>query len=571
MSAVTTALRPRAASLSVSDVATRLAETVGVVAAFLLVALSARSGGGYFPVEYLTIGVAALASAAAVVVLRRRIARPSRRATVALCGLVLYAGWVGLSRTWSPAPDVASAEFERHVSYAAVLVLGLVTVSGAPTARAMAWAVGIALAGIAIAGLASRLLPGLGLPFSRPALDDYRLSWPLTYWNAQGAAGAMAAVLAVGFASDRRVHVAARLACAFVVPALAGSILLTVSRGSILAAAVGVVVLVALARRPLQTAVVAVGCAVPSAIAVALLLAEPSVVDDPAARPALSSVGPRLFAEVAALGVLAAGLAAGGLWVLRRVERDRRLRRGLRQERASWVPLAALSATAFLMVVLVVGASRLDGPVAARTTSVQSFVRDQRTAFLSSTPVTDAGVARLGSANGNRNDLYRVAWREFRGAPLIGAGVGAFPRDWLRRRRTPQAVQNVHSLPIEALAATGIIGLAALVAFFGAVVAGALRLRRRPGMLSRSSAAGVSAAVATFVASCAVDWTWQMGTLTAAALLLSATLLVDGVDDPRAPSTGSRRRRRRNGRRRSGRHLGPRGRESAANLPTAGP
>jgi O-antigen ligase len=129
---------------------------------------------------------------------------------------------------------------------------------------------------------------------------------------------------------------------------------------------------------------------------------------------------------------------------------------------------------------------------------------------------------------GSRSDLYRVAWDEFRSAPLAGDGAGAFPLRWLRDRRTPQPVQNAHSLPLDVLASTGLVGLLLLGTTIGAIAVGAARARLRPSVLSRSLAAGATATVATFLVSCAIDWTWQIGALTAAALLLAAPLLVDG-------------------------------------------
>jgi O-antigen ligase len=129
---------------------------------------------------------------------------------------------------------------------------------------------------------------------------------------------------------------------------------------------------------------------------------------------------------------------------------------------------------------------------------------------------------------GSRADAYRVAIDEFESAPLFGAGTGTYPGLWLRERRGPETIRNAHSLPLETAGETGLVGLALLLAFLGAVGWAVVVVRRRPGAVPRARAAGAAGALAAFVASCCVDWTWQMGTLTAAAMLLAATFLRSG-------------------------------------------
>jgi hypothetical protein len=517
---------------SVTDLRAVAADLVGWTGGFALVVGTARSGGGYFPVEYLTLGIAALVLGAVVLLLRPAPSGPSRRAVVALLALAGYAGWLGASAAWSPAPSTATADFQRNLSYAAVLALGVIVVGSGRGARGLAHAVWVALTGNAVAGVLSRLLPGLELtPQIDPAFQFYRLSWPVTYWNAQGTVAAMAVVLGLGIACDRRSGAVLRAVAAATTPLLLLGLLFTVSRGSVASLVVGVVALIALSRRPLQALAVTAACAGPSAIAVALAVSEPSIVDDPTALPALADTGPRLLLEAAALSVLAGALAAGAFAVLRGVEhrrRERRQHRTPRRQHPAWVPTAAVAGGVLALLVLLLAAGRIDDSVSGETTSLRGFIDEQRTTFLDPQSQSAAGIERLGSVGGSRSDLYRVALDQFDGAPGIGAGGGAFAGRWLRDRETAQPVQNAHSLPLETLAETGLVGAALLSALLGAALWGATLARRRAGALPRSMAAGVSAAIATFFASCAIDWTWQMGTLTAATLLLAATLLTDG-------------------------------------------
>ncbi|WP_026911222.1 O-antigen ligase family protein [Patulibacter minatonensis] len=508
-----------------------------------LVLATALAGGGYFPAQYLAMGIGALVGAALLVAGRRAVPRLTRRAGVALVAMLVLGGWVGLSSSWSPDSALAVQGFQRQIAYAGVLVFGIVALGRGHGARGMIVAVWVALTVVAVLGVMSRLLPDLDLA---PLMDDvggYRLGWPVSYWNAQGALSVMAAILAVALAADRRTHVVVRGLAAATVPLVSTGILLTVSRGSVLALVIGAVVLVALARRPLHAAAVAVACALPSGAAIALASSRPSVVDDPMARPALADVGPTLFAELVGLGVVAAAAAIGALAFLLRIEEVRRRERERGRRRGSrWTPVVVLGAVVLVLAGLLVGASRLDGPAANRASGARSFVETQRKAFLEATPSDESGLSRLGSASGSRSDLYRVALREFGSSPVWGDGVGAFPRRWLRERRTPQPVANAHSLFLESLADTGVVGLAILLAFVGAIGWGAVVARRRPSALPRAQSAGVAGALAAFLASCAIDWTWQMGAVTAAALLLSATLLVDRRG-PRGPGQSDAGRR----------------------------
>jgi hypothetical protein len=190
--------------------------------------------------------------------------------------------------------------------------------------------------------------------------------------------------------------------------------------------------------------------------------------------------------------------------------------------------VAILGAVVVLLVGLLLVAGRIDGAQDGGPAGVRRFAETQRRAFLTAAPTRDDGLARLGSTGGSRSDLYRVAWSAFRAAPLAGQGVGDYPQRWLRERRTPQPVQNAHSLPLDVLAGTGIVGLLLLGVALAATGTGAVLSRVRPALLSRTLAAGASAGVATFLASCALDWTWQIATLTTTAILLAAPLLVDG-------------------------------------------
>ena len=115
------------------------------------------------------------------------------------------------------------------------------------------------------AALLTRLLPA-----TFPAgenINNERLSFPLTYWNAMGVFAALGLVLALHFMVSDRERRWVRVVAASSLPVLAVTLYFTFSRGGIGAAAVGVVAyLIAAHPRSLLGALPAGG--IPTAVAV---------------------------------------------------------------------------------------------------------------------------------------------------------------------------------------------------------------------------------------------------------------------------------------------------------------
>src|SRR5205823_592505 len=69
-----------------------------------------------------------------------------------------------------------------------------------------------------------------------------------------------------------------------------------------------------------------------------------------------------------------------------------------------------------------------------------------------------ASDTRLGSVGGQRYDLWRIAWDEFKAEPVHGVGAASYPFGYYRERRTDRNLTDPHSLPMALLAETGIVG-----------------------------------------------------------------------------------------------------------------
>jgi hypothetical protein len=135
-------------------------------------------------------------------------------------------------------------------------------------------------------------------------------------------------------------------------------------------------------------------------------------------------------------------------------------------------------------------------------------------------------IARFGTISGNgRYDYWKVAINATGGRLLGGSGAGTFQLLWTPRAPYYSYVQNAHSLYVETLAETGLVGVALLASFFAVVLGAAIRLAMRSRYESRVRVAGVAGALIAFYVAAASDWIWQVPALPAAFMLLAAALL----------------------------------------------
>ncbi|MEX2464790.1 MAG: hypothetical protein WD428_02825, partial [Gaiellaceae bacterium] len=187
-----------------------------------------------------------------------------------LAGFVL---WLALSFLWGESAERTLTELNRASLYLGCFALGVLA---ADRARLLPWLAGTAagLTAISLVALASRLFPDLTAATEQlaqlfPAAEQ-RLSYPVDYWNGLATLTAFAVPLLLFLATSARHPLARGLALA-PLPALAGTIYLTSSRGGALAATLATLVFVLLSGRrwPAGAAVAVAGAG--SVLAVTLL------------------------------------------------------------------------------------------------------------------------------------------------------------------------------------------------------------------------------------------------------------------------------------------------------------
>jgi O-antigen ligase len=463
------------------------------------------SGGGYDIVVRSEIGLLVwwfvLLGVLIGVLPYARVPRLGWVAAGLLAGFLVWT-WIGL--LWSSSHELTLDEVCRLSTYLGILLLGLCVLSE-DTARSMVNGLGSGIAVVSAVAIMSKLAPSL-FPASAQGSSFYdtaRLSYPFGYPDGVGEYAALGLPLVLYMATSARTVLGRALATGALSPVLL-CLAMTVSRGGILAAAVGVVVLFALLpdRIPrLPTfAITAAGIAV----LMVALLHRPALRDSLSVAPASQRHSMLLILCVV---VSASALVqAAALLAMERVSRPRWLqvsRRGAQGITAA----IALAAVAVVIIGFAAGA-------------VSHLWHDFK--LWEPTQHSNQYFRLLSLAGSHRYQYWQVAWHAFTSSPLHGIGSGTFRYYWYQHTTHAEYVINAHSLWFETLAETGIVGWLLLAGFFGLVmIGGVIRALRATGP-RRTLIATSTAGVWAFCAATSFDWVWQIGVVPMVALLLAA-------------------------------------------------
>ena len=261
-------------------------------------------------------------------------------------------------------------------------------------------------------------------------------------------------------------------------------VVLTFSRGTLIALGVGLAVLCLLAATRAQLRAAAVALA-------AMVVASGIGIAFEGVRTLDGSTGAR-EAQGAAMLVVLLLLMGAVAWLGLREPPAGRVRR-------PW-PTALAGAGAVALVALALSVAGA-GPSAG-------------------TPAAGADPARLASTQSNRYAYWRVALDSFAAHPLKGVGSGGFRVEWRREREVGDPARDAHSLYLESAAELGLVGLLLLGTAIAAVTVSAVQARRRDAAAS----AGLIAALALWAVHAGIDWDWEMPALTLVALAFAAAL-----------------------------------------------
>jgi tetratricopeptide (TPR) repeat protein len=331
-------------------------------------------------------------------------------------------------------------------------------------------------------------------------LPGGRLTYPSGYANANAAQWLIAFWPALLLAREARLHWSLRGLLAGGAVLLAEVALLSVSRGSLYATPVVLVLVFALLPHRARTFAVLV----PVAAGIA------------AAAPAVLRVGERIEhgqnAAGAVHGVIAA-LAVGLVVALAAALDSRRTLSEVSARRARRALGAVAVAT--LIAALALGWAAAGDPLTRARHAWDTFKSGSGYA------ANGAGNRLTSGLGSNRYDFYRVALDEFVAHPLAGIGADNFQQQYLAHGRSDETPHYPHSVELRTLSQTGSLGaLLALVGLGAALVAGWRALRNRSDPLGAAVAAAALAGFAYWVAHGSFDWFWEFAGLGAPAFAM---------------------------------------------------
>jgi hypothetical protein len=436
---------------------------------------------------------------------------------------LLLAAFTALSVSWSVEPANSWAEASRTFSYAATFAGGVALV------RLAAGRWRDVIAGVLL-GIVVVTAYAVGTKVFAAGATGYepvsaRLNAPFDYWNVVGALAAMGVPLALWVGSRRDGHGALVALAPPAICLLLVTVMLSYSRGSLIALVVGLAFWFSVVPLRLRSAsILAIGAA-GAAIVVAWTFSETVLTTDNEPLAARASAGHEL--GLLLLSVLIVSAAAG---LATRFATLRNPPSAAARQRAG---------KALVVCLCLIPVAGVIGLAASPRGLFGSISHD-----VSTLTNTNAGVSNTAdrlTALGSQRALYwSDAIKAFDANPLAGNGAGSFQTTFLRYDKSQYTtVAQAHSYIFQTLADLGLLGLGISLALAGAWIAAAIRaaepFRRRAGPAGESAErVGLLAMITTvviFAAHSTVDWTWFVPGLAMIAIFLAGWVAGRGPSD----------------------------------------
>jgi hypothetical protein len=495
---------------------TAVAVVPGVVALMVLV-FFASSDGGYPPTVWYPGALLLLALVVATgIAYRPFLAGVEPAVVVSIALLGAFTSWTYLTIVWAGVKGDAWDGANRTLLY--LIVFALFALLPWRTTGAAIVLGGYSLAVAALGGLT--FLQAAAAEDPSGFFVGGRYADPVGYSNANCALFLIAFWPALFLSMRRETVLPLRgvfLAAAGLLLELA---LLPQSRGSLFAFPIVALVYLLLVPGRLRS-----GIALASVASAAVATREPllhlyAVAESDAAGPALADARRSIAISVAALFV------AGSLIALA----DRRLRLSARtSQRISQAAGVLALVAAVAAIVFLVG--RYGNPVTRAERAWSDFKAGQ--------PQSLGATRFTGGLGSNRYDFWRVGVEQFRVSPIVGAGADNFAAAYLRRRESDEEPNYPHSLEIQMLGQTGVVGAALLAGAGAFALAAGWRARRARRSFGWALTTVALVAFLYWFTHASVDWFWEIPALTGPALALLG--LAAGMSRPpieRPPPSG---------------------------------
>ncbi len=489
-------LPPVAAARRRRDIAALAAAIALVLAATAFVADGGLRLERTTYVEIALMGIGALLCAAALLLPRARAQR--LHGAPALFALALLSAYTAISIIWSLAPSDSWIESSRTFAYLSAFAGTLALARLAP-GRWPAVLHGIALACVVVStwALLTKVFPGALAEDETYA----RLRAPFDYWNSVGLTAAIG-VLALLWLGARRSGRAAVNALAWPgIALLEVALMLSYSRGALLALLAGLAFWFAVVPLRLRGAVVLLGATAGAAALVGWAFTMTGLSTDRLPLAVRADAGHELGALLLVLLVLllGVGLAAGFLSAERPASPEAK-------QVAGRVLLGVL---ALIPVVLLVALASAPGGVNGQVSKAWDQLTNPNAATPSNTP------NRLTATSSVRARYWEEAFDVHSVSPWVGTGAGSYATVRNRFRTGTLYVRHAHGYVPQTMADLGWAGLAlSLVALllwgWAALRTAGMRPRDRglPWDAERVGMATLIAIALVFGVSSLVDWTW---------------------------------------------------------------
>jgi len=430
----------------------------------------------------------------------------------AVLAFALLAAYTALSIVWSLAPADSWLEADRTLAYLAVLAGGVGLVRLMPGQWAsLLYGVLAGTVALCAWALLTKVFPGALAPDEQLA----RLRAPFEYWNSVGLTAATAVPPLLWVAARRTGYGAANAMAWPLLGLVFVCLMLSYSRGALIALTIGLAVWFAAVPLRLR-AVAALVCSALGAVPVVVwAFAQDGLTVDRAPMAARADAGHELGALLLLLvAVLAfAGLAVGFLTSTRPPdERTRRLAgRGL------------LAGLALVPVAVLIALAASPGGISGQTNETWNRLTDPQARTPANTP------DRLTATSSVRAQYWDEALKVHAHSTLIGTGAGAYATVRTRYRQNGDViVRHAHGYFVQTLSDLGWVGVGlSLLAALAWVLAAAssLGMRRRdrglPFDAERVALWTMAVGVVIFGVHSAIDWTWFVPGNVVPALLMA--------------------------------------------------
>jgi O-antigen ligase len=484
----------------------RLDQTAALLAPVVLIGALALAGGGFDVSSRHIAGLAVWLVVVALLIFGAGAAVKPERPLYWAGGLIVCLSLLcAISSLWSGSIELSVIEVDRIAVYLGFFIAAFLIAQTDERRQRFAEGLAIAAALVALLGLGGRLLPHV-IDVAVTTSSGPRLSYPLGYWNANGAIFGIAVAMLL-WTSRRAISAALRWLSVAMIPICLLALYFTYSRGGLLSLVVACGCLLALSRDRLWLL---------ATLAIGALGAFPAVLAVQSRHSLAENLGGQAAIDqgVTVLLILLAGIAVS-LLLFAGLRWEERREGGLsgRAVAISRNP-SVLRGIALAAVLLVIGV------VAAVGGRAWDKFSSPDIQFPSNPQAHFADFSGAG-----RHEFYKVALDAFDEKPILGHGAGTYQFSWNQLRSIELPVHDAHSLYLEAFAELGVIGGLLVIGLVGTLLWCGFAAWRAAPDPQRDRYAALLAAMLAFAVGAAFDWFWEIAALGAVFFLAGGVVV----------------------------------------------